>query len=210
MPRIALADDHPIVRRGFKQLIETVPEHAVVMEHGSGGSLLADEALPQCDLLVLDLSLPDIDGFEVLRRLAPLPRRPAVLVLSMHEELPYVREALRLGALGYLSKTGADDELLQAIETITAGDEYVGATFRSRLAELPPNQDPAFPELTARELQIVRALVAGENIRHIAARLGMSRKTVYVHRSSLLGKLGVASDVELVRLARQRGMIVSE
>lgn len=180
------------------------------MEHGSGGSLLSDEALAQCDLLVLDLSLPDIDGFEVLRRLAPRARRPAVLVLSMHEELPYVREALRLGAVGYLAKTGADDELLQAIEAISAGDEYVGASFRSRLAEIQPNQDPAFPELTARELQIVRALVAGENIRNIAERLGMSRKTVYVHRSSLLGKLGVSSDVELVRLARQRGMIASE
>jgi DNA-binding NarL/FixJ family response regulator len=210
MPRIALADDHPIVRRGFKQLIETVSEHVVVMEHGSGSSLLADEALPLCDLLVLDLSLPEGDGFEVLRRLAALPRRPAVLVLSMHEELPYVREALRLGARGYLAKTGADDELLQAIESIAKGEEYVGSSFRSRLAEIQPNQDPAFPELTARELQIVRALVAGENIRGIAERLGMSRKTVYVHRSSLLGKLGVASDVELVRLARQRGMIATE
>jgi DNA-binding NarL/FixJ family response regulator len=210
MSRIALVDDHPIVRRGFKQLIETVPEHIVVMEHGSGASLLADESLATCDLLVLDLSLPDMDGFEVLRRLAERPQRPAVLVLSMHEELPYVREALRLGALGYLAKTGADDELLQAIEAIASGDEYVGSSFRSRLAEIPPNQDPAFPELTARELQIVHALVIGENIRSIAERLGMSRKTVYVHRSSLMGKLGVSSDVDLVRLARQRGMIASD
>lgn len=209
MPRIALADDHPIVRRGFKQLIETDSKHAVVMEHGSGHALLGDDMLAQCDLLVLDLSLPDIDGFEVLRRLAPLPRRPAVLVLSMHEELPYVREALRLGARGYLAKTGADDELLQAIDAIVDGEEYVGSSFRSRLAEIQPNQDPAFPELTAREMQIVRALVAGENIRSIADRLGMSRKTVYVHRSSLLGKLGLNSDVELVRLARQRGLLAA-
>jgi DNA-binding NarL/FixJ family response regulator len=210
MSRIALVDDHPIVRRGFKQLIETVPEHIVVMEHGSGASLLADESLASCDLLVLDLSLPDMDGFEVLRRLAERSQRPTVLVLSMHEELPYVREALRLGALGYLAKTGADDELLQAIEAIASGEEYVGTSFRTRLAEIPANQDPAFPELTARELQIVHALVIGENIRSIAERLGMSRKTVYVHRSSLMGKLGVSSDVDLVRLARQRGMIATD
>lgn len=179
------------------------------MEHGSGGALLADAALSDCDLLVLDLSLPDLDGFDVLRQLAQRTRRPAVLVLSMHEELPYVREALRLGALGYLAKTGADDELLQAIDAIAAGREYVGTSFRERLAVLPANQDPAFPELTARELQIVRALVGGENIRAIAERFGMSRKTVYVHRSSLMAKLDVGSDVELVRLARQRGMIAS-
>jgi DNA-binding NarL/FixJ family response regulator len=210
MPRIALVDDHPIVRRGFKQLIETVPDHVVVLEHGDGASLLADASLPQCDLLVLDLSLPDLDGFEVLKRLAERPQTPAVLVLSMHEELPYVREALRLGARGYLAKTGADEELLQAIEAIAADEEYVGTSFRTRLAEIAPDQDAAFPELTSRERQILRAVVAGEPIRSIAARLGMSRKTVYVHRTSLLGKLGVNSDVELVRIARARGMIPTD
>lgn len=207
MPRIALADDHPIVRRGFKQLIETVPGHLVTIEHGSGETLVADPALDECDLLVLDLSLPGIEGFEVLRQLATRKRKPAVLVLSMHEELPFVREALKLGARGYLAKTGADDELLQAIEAISAGQEYVGTELRTRLAAIDPHLDPAFPELTARELVIVRALVAGQPIRAIAEMLGMSRKTVYVHRSSAMVKLGVGSDVELVQLAGRRGMI---
>lgn len=207
MPRIALADDHPIVRRGFKQLIETVPGYSVVLEHSLGESLLADPRLVECELLVLDLSLPDVDGFEVLRRLAGTEPRPIVLVLSMHEELPYVREAMRLGARGYLAKTGADDELLQALEALTRGEDYLGSSFRTRFEAIDPDRDPAFPELTSRELQIVRALVGGENIRAIAEQLGMSRKTVYVHRSSLFAKLGVNSDVELVRLARQRGMI---
>jgi two-component system invasion response regulator UvrY len=209
MPRIALADDHPIVRRGFKQLIETVPGHLVTIEHGSGETLVADPALDDCDLLVLDMSLPGIEGFEVLRQLAARERKPAVLVLSMHEELPFVREALKLGARGYLAKTGADDELLQAIEAIAAGEEYVGSGLRARLASIDPHLDPAFPELTARELEIVRALVAGQPIRAIAEMLGMSRKTVYVHRSSAMAKLAVGSDVELVQLARRRGMIAA-
>lgn len=209
MPRIALVDDHPIVRRGFKQLIETVADHRVVVEHGLGLELLADPALADCDLLVLDLSLPDIDGFEVLRRLAGRQPRPQVLVLSMHTELPYVREALKLGARGYVSKTGADDELLLALAALRDGGSYVGSAFRSAIEASDPDRDPAFPELTARELQIVRALVEGENIRAIAERLGLSRKTVYVHRSTVLAKLGVASDVELVRLARLRGMLAS-
>jgi DNA-binding NarL/FixJ family response regulator len=209
MPRIALLDDHPIVRRGFKQLIESVPGHVVTVEQSRGEDLLADPGLPECDLLVLDLSLPDIDGFEVLRRLAALPRGPAVLVLSMHEELPYVREALALGARGYLPKSGADDELLEAIDALARGEEYLGGGAREALAAIAPDRDPAFPELTTRELQIVRALVAGDSIRAIADRLGLSRKTVYVHRSTLLGKLNVGSDVDLVRLARQRGMIAA-
>lgn len=209
MSRIALADDHPIVRRGFKQLIETVPEHVVVLEHGLGASLLADPALTHCDLLILDLSLPDMDGFEVLRQLLRRAQHPAVLVLSMHEELPYAREAMRLGARGYLTKTGADEELLLALDALSRGEEYLGASLRARFNAIDPDRDPAFPELTTRELQIARALVAGDNVRTIADRIGMSRKTVYVHRSSVLAKLGVTSDVELVRLARQRGMIAA-
>lgn len=209
MPRIALLDDHPIVRRGFKQLIESVPGHVVAVEHSRGAALLADPELASCEVLVLDLSLPDMDGFEVLRRLAALPQRPVVLVLSMHEELPFVREALSLGARGYLRKTGADDELLLALEALVRGGEYLGSGVREGMAAIDPARDPAFPELTARELQIVRALVAGDNIRVIADRLGLSRKTVYVHRSTLLGKLNVGSDVDLVRLARQRGMIAA-
>lgn len=210
MPRIALLDDHPIVRRGFKQLIESAPGYVVLLEHSRADALLHDPALADCDLLVLDLSLPDMDGFEVLRRLASMHPRPAVLVLSMHEELPYVREALSLGARGYLAKTGADDELLHALDALAAGGEYLGASLRLGMATIDPQRDPAFPELSHREAEIVRALVSGENIRAIAERLGLSRKTVYVHRSTVLGKLKLASDVELMRLARQRGMIAAD
>ncbi len=207
MPRIALLDDHPIVRRGFKQLIETVPDHVVVVEHARGDALLADPALPECQLLVLDLSLPDMDGFDVLRRLADRDLPLATLVLSMHEELPYVREALRLGARGYLAKSGAEDELLEALAALAQGEEYLGAGLRVRMDELDPARDAVFPELSGRELQVVRALVQGEAIKDIAAQLGMSRKTVYVHRSRALQKLDASSDVDLVRVARQRGWI---
>ena len=207
MPRIALLDDHPIVRRGFKQLIETVPDHVVAVEHARGDALLADPALPGCQLLVLDLSLPDMDGFDVLRRLADRDLPLATLVLSMHEELPYVREALRLGARGYLAKSGAEDELLEALAALAQGEEYLGAGLRVRMDELDPARDAVFPELSGRELQVVRALVQGEAIKDIAAHLGMSRKTVYVHRSRALQKLDASSDVDLVRVARQRGWI---
>lgn len=208
MPRIALADDHPIVRRGFKQLIETAPGYVVTVEHAHGIALLDDPQLDDCDLLLLDITLPDLDGFDVLRRLQPRARRPEVIVLSMHEALPYAREAFKLGAQGYLAKSGADDELLLALAAVSAGGTYLSASFRERFDALGPDRDPAFPELTTRECEIVRALVRGDPIRIIGERLGMSRKTVYVHRSNLLGKLGVGSDVELVQLARRRGLLV--
>jgi DNA-binding NarL/FixJ family response regulator len=179
----------------------------VVVEHARGDALLADPALPECQLLVLDLSLPDMDGFDVLRRLADRDLPLATLVLSMHEELPYVREALRLGARGYLAKSGAEDELLEALAALAQGEEYLGAGLRVRMDELDPARDAVFPELSGRELQVVRALVQGEAIKDIAAHLGMSRKTVYVHRSRALQKLDASSDVDLVRVARQRGWI---
>lgn len=208
MPRIALLDDHPIVRRGFKQLIESVPGYRVEVEHARGEALLADPALSACDLLVLDLSLPGMDGFEVLSLLGERESRPAALVLSMHDELPYAREALQRGAQGYLSKSGAEDELLEALEALARGEQYVGASLRARLGAIDPERDAAFPELSGRELQVVKALVSGEAIRDIAQRLGMSRKTVYVHRARAMHKLDAHSDVDLVRVARQRGMVV--
>jgi DNA-binding NarL/FixJ family response regulator len=207
MPKIALVDDHPIVRRGFKQLIETLPGFDVEIDCGAGPALLADPRLPACDLVVLDLSLPGLDGFEVLRRVNALRPRPAVLILSMHEELSYVREALRVGADGYLCKSGADDELLVAVEAILAGRKYLGERHRALLAQIALDSDPLFPELTVRERDIVYALVRGESIRDISERLRTSRKTIYVHRSNIFAKLGVDSDLELLHLANRRGAL---
>lgn len=186
-----------------------MPGYVVAVEHGDGLALLNDARLDECDLLLLDLTLPGFDGFEVLRRLQTRARRPEVIVLSMHEALPYVREAFKLGARGYLAKSGADDELLAALEAVRNGGDYLGAVFRERMDALAPDRDPAFPELTARECEIVRALVRGDPIRVIGERLGMSRKTVYVHRSNLYGKLAVNSDVELLQLARRRGLLAA-
>lgn len=207
MPQIALLDDHPIVRRGFKQLIETLPGYEVAIECSSGAALLSDPRLAECQLLVLDLSLPGIDGFEVLRRVQTLRPKPSVLVLSMHEETSYVREALRLGADGYLCKSGADDELLVALETILHGGTYLGERFRAVLEHVARDSDPLFPELTARERDIVYALVRGESVRDISERLRTSRKTVYVHRSNIFAKLSVDSDLELLHLANRRGAL---
>jgi len=205
MANIALIDDHPIVRRGFKQLIETVSLHRIAVEHGTGAGLLADPRLSACELLVLDLSLPDMHGFEVLREVRNRPQPPAVLVLSMHDEMPFVREALDLGAQGYLSKGGAEDELLDAIDALLAGRQYLGREVQSRIEALDPRRDAVFPELSARESQVARLLIEGCDPVEIAQRLGMARKTTYAHRTRVLEKLNIRNEAELVALAHERG-----
>ncbi len=205
MAHIALIDDHPIVRRGFKQLIETMSQHRIVVEHAQGGALLADPGLAGCQLLVLDLSLPDMHGFDVLERLAERSDAPPALVLSMHDEPPFVREALRLGARGYLGKGGAEDELLDAIEAILAGRQYLGQELQSRLQALDPQRDALFPELTHRESDVARALLKGLDPVGIAQQFNMARKTAYAHRRNLLDKLKLRNETELLTLAHERG-----
>ncbi len=205
MARIALIDDHPIVRRGFKQLIETVSPHRIAVEHGLGAALLADPCLAQCQILVLDLSLPDMHGFDVLRQVQKLPTPPAVLVLSMHDEAPFVREALSLGASGYLGKGGAEDELLDAIDALLAGRQYLGREVQARIKALETKRDALFPELSARESEIARALIEGFEPAAIAQQFSMTRTTAYAHRSRLLGKLNLRNEAELVALAHARG-----
>lgn len=207
MARIALIDDHPIVRRGFKQLIETMSQHRVAVEHGLGGALLADAGLANCDLLVLDLSLPDMHGFDLLELLAQRDDSPPALVLSMHDETPFVREALRLGAQGYLGKGGAEDELLDAIEAILAGQQYLGQELYSRVQALDPQRDALFPELTCRESDIARALLKGLDPVEIAHQFNMARKTAYAHRRNLLDKLKLRNETELLALAHERGYV---
>jgi two-component system invasion response regulator UvrY len=124
----------------------------------------------------------------------------------MHEELPYVREAFSLGARGYLSKAGADGELIDALVAIAGGGTYIGASLRERLSAVGPGRDLAFPELTERECEIVGMLVNGASIRQISEQLSTSRKTVYAHRSRLFQKLKIGTDVELVQLAGRRGL----
>jgi two-component system uhpT operon response regulator UhpA len=206
MLRIVLVDDHPIVRAGFKQLLGLEPGWSVVAEVGSARDLAAWLLNSHCDVLVLDLSLPDGDGLVMIRQL--LAQRPemAIVVLSMHDNDLYVQDALSAGARGYVTKRSAPDELVEAIRTVASGERYLASDLRVR-AEGEEDAEGRLPELTSREAQVFLLLARGHSVSRVASTMGISNKTAYTHRSSVYTKLALASDYELRLLAKKRGLV---
>jgi len=205
---IVLLDDHPIVRAGFKQLLELEPDWTVTADVGTAKELAAALISSHCDVLVLDLSLPDGDGLVMIRHL--LAQRPGldIVVLSMHDSALYVQDAMAAGAKGYVTKRSAPDELIDAIRTVVEGDIYLGSDIR-RFAEATTTGDQHLvPELTAREAQVFLLIARGHSVAKVASTVGINTKTAYAHRSNIYAKLKIFSDRELRGLARVRGLLV--
>jgi len=205
---IVLLDDHPIVRAGFKQLLELEPDWTVTADVGTARELAAALISSHCDVLVLDLSLPDGDGLVMIRHL--LAQRPGldIVVLSMHDSALYVQDAMAAGAKGYVTKRSAPDELIDAIRTVVEGDIYLGRDIR-RFAEAATTGDQHLvPELTAREAQVFLLIARGHSVAKVASTVGINTKTAYAHRSNIYAKLKIFSDRELRGLARVRGLLV--
>jgi DNA-binding NarL/FixJ family response regulator len=206
--RIVLVDDHPIVRAGFRQLLELEPGWQVIAEVGSAQELAAWMLQSTCDVLVLDLSLPDGDGLVMLRHL--LAQRPelAIVVLTMHDGALYVQDAIAAGARGYVTKSSAPDELVDAIRAIGRGETYLGSDVRGFDGEVASGDGHgSLPELTAREAQVFLLLARGHSVARVAATIGINAKTAYAHRTNVYTKLKLSSDHELRLLAMRRGLI---
>ena len=204
---IVLLDDHPIVRAGFKQLLELEPDWTVTADVGTAKELAAALISSHCDVLVLDLSLPDGDGLVMIRHL--LAQRPGldIVVLSMHDSALYVQDAMAAGAKGYVTKRSAPDELIDAIRTVVEGDIHLGSDIR-RFAEAATTGDQHLvPELTAREAQVFLLIARGHSVAKVASTVGINTKTAYAHRSNIYAKLRLFSDHELRMLARVRGLM---
>ena len=205
--RIILLDDHPIVRAGFKQLLELEPDWEVTADVGTAKDLAAALIHAHCDVLVLDLSLPDGDGLVMIRHL--LAQRPglSIVVLSMHDGALYVQDAIAAGARGYVTKRSAPDELIDAIRAVVDGEVYLGRDIR-RFAEAASTGDQhRLPELTSREAQVFLLIARGHSVAKVASTVGINTKTAYAHRSNIYTKLQVYSDHELRVLARVRGFL---
>lgn len=203
--KIVLVDDHPIVRAGFRQLLDLQPGWEVV-ELGSAAELAAHLHVGAVDVLVLDLSLADADGLVLIRQV--LSGRPSVpvIVLSMHDGALYVQDALAAGARGYVTKRSGPDEIVDAVNAVLAGDRYLSRDVRA-FGQGDAGVDAQAPELTAREAQVWLLLARGHSVARVAKTMGVSPKTVYAHRSSIYTKLGVSSDHELRQLALRRGLV---
>jgi DNA-binding NarL/FixJ family response regulator len=204
--RVALADDHAVVRAGYRRLLELEPDILVVAEYGDADAAYSGLTAPgsAVDLLVLDLSMPGRSGLEVLRRLSQrLPELP-VLVFTMHDGAAMVAQCLRAGAAGFITKSSAPDLLVDAVHRVARGETVLSPDVAQHA---PAGQgDPPHAGLSGREFDILQQLLAGRGVEEIAQTLRLSAKTVSNYQTQIRQKLGVGTAVELLRYARENGL----
>lgn len=203
---VAICDDHPIVREGFRQLIESDASMIVDREFGTAAETLTEGALDGIDVLVLDLSLPDGEGLEVLDAVVRAHTALKVVVLSMHDGPSFARDALARGASGFVSKGAGAEELPAALAAACRWEVYLSTGLAERLED-DAVDDSALPALTAREHTVFVRLAHGDTPADIARALGITTKTVYVHRLSVMQKLGARGPLDLHQIARRHGLI---
>lgn len=206
--RLLLVDDHAVVREGYRRLLETRPELAIIGEAANARDALDLVRQLQPDVLVLDLGLPDMGGVELVRRLVQRDPQVRILVFTMHREPIFATQALRAGALGYVTKSSPPEVLLYAVTQVTARQQFISPDMAPdlALALLRPEPDP-LAGLTPREFEILRLLLDGNSADDIGQRLSISAKTVQNSHYQIKSKLGVRSDIELTRVALKLGLI---
>lgn len=208
--RVLLADDHNLVRAGVRRILEAQPGVEVVGEVADGAAALEALARTRVDVLVLDLTMPGLDGFAVLRRARTLAPALKVLVLSMHAEAEFVARAVREGADGYLLKDSAVHDLVAAIQAVREGRAYHSPQIQRQLTDLLRGgaaQAGALDPLTDREREVLKRIAEGQSTKEIASLLDISARTVETHRANLMRKLDVRSVAQLVRLAIKEGLV---
>jgi len=206
--RVLLADDHPVVRNGLRELLNSEPDFRVVGEVDDGAQAVERALADDVDLVILDVTMPRMTGLQAARELASRKPELRILMLSMHENEQFLFEALRAGASGYVLKTAADRDLVNACRATMRGETFlyagaVAALVREHLERDATSLDP----LTPRELEVVKLVAEGHTSDEIGGLLFISRKTVDRHRANILEKLGMRDRVDLTRYAIRRGLI---
>lgn len=209
MIRVLVADDHPVVRQGLVALLESLAEFAVVAVAGTGRETVREAVMHRPDVAVIDLQMPDLDGFAAIRKLAQLAPEVAVCVLTMHDDDDSLFTAMQAGARGYLLKGAEQEDIVRALRAVARGEVLFGPGVAdrvlSRLAH-PAQPRQAFPQLTPRELEVLDLVASGLPVAAIAERLGRSPKTVGNNVSAILTKLGVTDRAQAALIAREAGM----
>lgn len=203
--RIAVVDDHAVVREGIRRVLEGEPGLEVIGEAADGDAAISLVERQHPDVLVMDVAMPGRTGLAVAAELTRRRLATRVLILSMHDEPQYLREARRAGACGYLLKDSPPAELRRAVRAIHAGREVFPEALLARLEEAPAGS--ALDTLTPREREVFERIARGDTNKEIAARLGISPRTVETHRESLMQKLGIRTVAGLTKLALEEGLL---
>jgi DNA-binding NarL/FixJ family response regulator len=205
---ILLADDHAVVRQGFKMILAAQPDMEIVGEAGNGREALDLASQLQPDVIVMDVAMPELNGIEATRRVADVSPRSRVLALSMHKDSVYVREILRAGARGYLLKDSVSSDLLAAVRAIARGEGYLSPGVSDAvLNDYRRHVTDPIDLLTSREREVLQMIAEGKTNKDIATVLNLSVYTVDAHRGRIMEKLNVHSVTDLVRFAVRCGLV---
>jgi len=206
--RILLADDHEVVRAGYRRLLESTADLEVVAEAASGEQAYSNYCEQHPDVVVMDLTMPGIGGLETSRRILAHDNAARILVFSVHENEVMLNRALDMGVLGYISKRSASQVMIDAARKVAVGEMYIGQEMMPYLVKRKPSADSELiAGLSPREFEVFRLLAESKSVNDIAALLNLSPKTVGHHATSVKTKLGISSIASLTRLAIRLGVI---
>ena len=209
--KILLADDHAIIRQGLRSMLEQQPDIEVVGEVEDGRKALESAEQLSPDLVIMDISMPNLNGIDATRKIVGGPGETKVIALSIHSSKRFVTEMLKAGASGYILKECLFDELIEAIKTVQRGGIYLspritGVVVDDYVRRLSGKYQPEAPELTAREREVLQLLTEGKSTKQIALQLHVSTKTIESNRRNIMDKLGIHSVAELTKYAIREGL----
>ena len=206
--RILLADDHSVVRSGFRMILDAQADLEVVGEVANGREAVEQATALQPDVVIMDVTMPELNGIEATRRIAAAMPKTRVLALSMHKDSVYVREILRAGACGYLLKDSGEGDLVSAVRAVARGEGYLSSGVSDAvLTDYRKHVTDPIDLLSSREREVLQMIAEGKTNKEIAVTLNLSVYTVEAHRGRIMEKLNLHSTGELVRFAVRNGLI---
>ncbi len=209
MIKLLIADDHPIIRRGIRDILKGLSFPINIYEVDTAQEAIKLTTSEKFDIILLDISFPDGNGLEILKHILSINPDTKVLMISVYPEEQYARRVLKSGAYGYLTKDSAPKELISAIEKVMKGEKYVTLTLAEKLVDyMMNNQDnPLHEKLSDREYHVMLSIAKGSTITQIANELGLSPKTISTYRSRILKKLGISTNAEIIKYAIEQELL---